>query len=117
MLEPVRTSFRTGEPIRWTRLHDLPDFVYFDHSIHVAKGIGCVSCHGRVDRMPIAYKGSSLKMEFCLDCHRHPELAVRPRNQVFNVAWTEPPGFAPEREELAEQYEVKSITHCSACHR
>jgi hypothetical protein len=117
MLEPVRTSIKTGEPIRWTRLHDTPDFVYFDHSIHVAKGIGCVSCHGRVDRMPIAYKGSSLKMEFCLDCHRHPEVAVRPRDQVFNLAWVAPPGFAPERAALAEEYQVKSVTHCSACHR
>ena len=70
MLEPVSESYRTGQPIEWTRVHDLPDFVYFDHSIHVAKGIGCASCHGRVDQMPLMYQAESLQMEWCLDCHR-----------------------------------------------
>jgi len=116
MLEPVRASMKSGEPIRWTRVHNLPDFVYFDHSIHLAKGIGCVSCHGRVDRMPLLYKGASLKMEFCLDCHRDPAANVRPRDQVFNLGWTPPPGFPAERTALAEKYAVKSVTHCSACH-
>ena len=116
MLEPVRASMKSGEPIRWTRVHNLPDFVYFDHSIHLAKGIGCVSCHGRVDRMPLLYKGASLKMEFCLDCHRDPAANVRPRDQVFNLGWTPPPGFTAERTALAEKYAVKSVTHCSACH-
>jgi hypothetical protein len=117
MLEPVRASMKTGEPIRWTRVHNLPDFVYFDHSIHLAKGIGCVSCHGRVDRMPLLAKGSSLKMEFCLDCHRQPAAEIRPRAEVFNLGWTPPPGFAAERTALAQEYAVKSVTHCSACHR
>jgi hypothetical protein len=116
MLEPVRASMKSGEPIRWTRVHNLPDFVYFDHSIHLAKGIGCVSCHGRVDRMPLLAKGSSLKMEFCLNCHRQPTAEIRPRDQVFNLGWTPPPGFAAERTALAQEYAVKSVTHCSACH-
>jgi hypothetical protein len=83
LLAPVRESFRTGRPLRWTRVHDLPDFAYFDHSIHVAKGIACESCHGRVDRMPLMRKAYSLQMEWCLDCHRHPERAVREPHEVF----------------------------------
>jgi hypothetical protein len=83
LLEPVRSSFRTGQPLAWTRVHDLPDFAYFNHSIHIAKGIGCESCHGPVDRMPLMRKSGSLLMEWCLDCHRHPEDAVRPKNEVF----------------------------------
>jgi hypothetical protein len=83
MLEPVRESLRTGKPLQWTRVHDLPDFVYFNHSIHVAKGIGCESCHGRVDEMPLMRRVASLHMEWCLDCHRHPELAVRERSDIF----------------------------------
>src|SRR5574339_661895 len=71
MLEPVRESYRSGKPLKWTRVHDLPDFVYFDHSIHVAKGIGCATCHGRVARMNLTWQESSLHMEWCLDCHRH----------------------------------------------
>ena len=78
-LEPVRASFRTDESIRWTRVNDLPDFVYFNHSIHVNKGVGCESCHGRVDRMPLTWQENSLQMEWCLNCHRHPEKYVRPR--------------------------------------
>src|SRR5580692_9607810 len=90
-LEPVRESFRTDRSIAWTRVHDLPDFVYFDHSIHVNKGIGCESCHGRVDQMPLTRQVASLQMEWCLDCHRHPEQHVRPRSEVFRMGY-EPPG-------------------------
>src|SRR5512142_3245924 len=81
MLEPVRASFRSGESIAWTRVHDLPDFVYFNHSIHVAKGIGCSTCHGRVDLMPLTYKVNTLYMQWCIECHRNPEKYVRPRDQ------------------------------------
>ena len=84
MLEPVRASFRTGKSLEWTRVHDLPDFVYFNHSIHVNKGIGCSTCHGRVDQMPLMYKVNTLYMQWCIDCHRNPEQFVRPRDQVFN---------------------------------
>ncbi len=83
VLRPVRDSLRTGEPLRWTRVHDLPDFVYFNHQIHVAKGIGCESCHGRVDEMPLMHRTASLHMDWCVECHRHPELAVRSTDDLF----------------------------------
>ena len=91
MLEPVRESFRTGRSIEWMRVHDLPDFVYFDHSAHVNKGVGCTTCHGRVDQMPLMWQEASLQMEWCLDCHRQPEKYLRPKEEVFNAAY-EPPG-------------------------
>src|SRR6476661_5870134 len=97
MLEPVRESFRTGKALRWERVHDLPDFVYFDHSIHINKGVGCQSCHGPVDHMPLMYQANSLQMEWCLDCHRAPDKFLRPKNlagdprdQVFNMLYEQP---------------------------
>src|ERR1041384_58662 len=87
MLEPVRASFHTGESISWVRVHDLPDFVYFNHSIHINKGIGCSTCHGRVDQMPLMYKVNTLYMQWCIECHRNPAQFVRPRDQVFNIAY------------------------------
>jgi hypothetical protein len=98
LLAPVRESYRTGEPLQWTRVHDLGDFVYFDHSIHVAKGIACESCHGRVDKMPLMRKAVAMHMEWCLECHRHPELAVRPKEDVFKFGEgaSNHPGIAPE---------------------
>jgi Cytochrome c7 and related cytochrome c len=90
LLEPVRQSWATGESIRWIRVHDLPDYVYFNHSIHVNKGIGCSSCHGRVDLMPIMYQENSLQMEWCLSCHRDPAKNLRPANQIYNMAWAGP---------------------------
>jgi hypothetical protein len=117
MLEPVRESFRSGRPIEWTRVHDVPDFVYFDHSIHVAKGIGCTSCHGEIDRMPITWKAESLKMEWCLACHRDPAQQVRPREEVFNVDW-DPTSISDERRaQLIDEYHIQSKTSCSTCHR
>src|SRR5881409_139659 len=86
-LEPVRESWRTGNPIKWTRVYDLPDFVYFNHSIHVNKGVGCSTCHGRVDLMPLTYQAASLQMEWCLQCHRQPEMFIRPKSQVFQMDW------------------------------
>ncbi len=118
LLEPVRESFRTGTPISWTRVHNLPDYVYFDHSIHIAKGIGCVSCHGRVDKMPLLYQGASLKMEFCLDCHRNPEPHLRPQEAIWDLGWEPAPAAAGEREHtLAAEYHVQSKINCSVCHR
>jgi hypothetical protein len=117
MLEPVRESFRSDRPLVWARVNDLPDFAYFDHSIHVRKGVGCVTCHGPVDRMPLTWKGASLQMEWCLDCHRHPERHLRPREEVFNPRWQpqEP------REEIGARllalYDVHPRTDCSLCHR
>ena len=96
-LEPVRDSFRTGRSIQWTRVHDLPDFVYFNHSIHVNKGVGCTTCHGQVDRMPLMWQEQSLQMEWCLDCHRNPERYVRPREAVFRVDYVPPANQARAR--------------------
>ncbi len=90
LLSPVRQSWATGESIRWIRVHDLPDYVYFNHSIHVNKGIGCASCHGHVDEMPIMYQQNSLQMEWCLNCHRNPGKNLRPTSQIYNMAWKEP---------------------------
>ena len=117
LLEPVRESYRTGKPLEWTRVHDLPDFAYFNHSIHIAKGIGCSTCHGQVDDMPLMWKAASLHMEWCLDCHRAPEKHIRPRNEVFNMDWkpADDPDFDAAR--LMREYHVKSKTNCSVCHR
>lgn len=115
-LEPVRNSFRTGKPLEWTRVHDLPDFVYFNHGIHVNKGIGCASCHGRVDQMPLTWREHTLHMEWCLECHRHPEDHVRPRDQVFSMTW-QPQDQKSEGKHLAAEYHVRSVTNCSVCHR
>jgi hypothetical protein len=116
-LEPVRASFRTDQSIPWIKVHDLPDFVYFNHSIHVAKGVGCETCHGRVDRMNLTWQQSSLQMEWCLDCHRHPERYVRPTDQVFTMGW-EPPGDQLEiGRELVKANDVRPRTDCDTCHR
>lgn len=115
-LEPVRVSFRTDQPIAWTRVHDLPDFVYFDHSIHVRKGVGCVTCHGRVDQMPLMWREESLLMEWCLECHREPERFVRPRREVFNVNW-QPADQAALGQRLVREYGIEKKTSCSICHR
>lgn len=120
MLEPVRASYRTGEPLHWTRVHNLPEFVYFDHSIHVNKGVGCATCHGRVDQMPLTYQVAPLTMEWCLECHRNPEQFVRPREQVFNMDWQPPADQQNLGRELVRQYQIRdtrSLTNCSTCHR
>jgi hypothetical protein len=116
-LAPVRESFRSGVPIAWIRVHDLPDFTYFDHSIHVAKGIGCTSCHGRVDRMPLMWREETLHMQWCLDCHRDPAKHVRPREEVFAMDWTRDELSGAELAGLAEEYHLESATNCSVCHR
>ncbi len=90
LLEPVRDSWYTGQSIVWTKVHDLPDFVYFNHSIHVNKGIGCETCHGRVDEMPLMYAQNTLQMEWCLDCHRNPAKNLRPTSEIYNMAWRSP---------------------------
>jgi hypothetical protein len=119
MLEPVRASFRTDRSIEWTKVHDLPDFVYFNHSIHVQKGIGCVSCHGRVDRMNLTWQENSLQMEWCLNCHRHPEEYLRPREQVFSMTWQPNGDQEVLGRQLLKRYniEVAHLTNCSTCHR
>ncbi len=116
-LEPVRASYRTDTSIRWARVHDLPDYVYFNHSIHVQKGIGCASCHGRVDRMNLTWQEASLQMEWCLECHRAPERFVRPRSEVFNMAWEPPPNQLDVGRELVREYKIQRLTDCYTCHR
>lgn len=117
VLEPVRSSWSTGKSLEWTRVYDLPDYVYFNHSIHIAKGIGCASCHGRVDKMNLTWQAPSLQMEWCLGCHRNPERFVRPRSQVFNMAW-EPPVDDPSfGEKLIAAHKIRARDDCSACHR
>ena len=119
-LEPVRASFRDEQPLRWIRVHDLPDFVYFNHSIHVTKGVGCETCHGRVDRMPLMVQQASLQMEWCLDCHRDPAKFVRPREAVFQMGYR-PEGTQREvGERLVREYKIadaRHMTSCSVCHR
>ena len=120
ILEPVRASFREDKPLKWTRVHDLPDFVYFNHSIHVAKGVGCATCHGRIDTMPLVFQNATLMMSWCLDCHRNPAKYVRPRDQIYNMAWA-PPADDPELgARLVKEYKigtVEQLTSCSTCHR
>jgi hypothetical protein len=117
MLEPVRESFRTDRSIRWIRVHDLPDYVYFNHSIHVAKGVGCTTCHGQVNKMPLLWQQESLQMSWCLDCLRHPERYVRPKWEVFSVAWQPPPDQVEIGRKLVKEYNIQSLTSCSTCHR
>jgi Cytochrome c7 and related cytochrome c len=90
LLEPVRNSWATGQSVVWTKVHDLPDFVYFSHEIHVNKGLGCATCHGRVDMMPLMYAQNTLQMEWCLDCHRNPAKNLRPTSELYNMAWEKP---------------------------
>jgi hypothetical protein len=116
-LEPVRASFRTDQSLRWVKVYDLPDFVYFNHAVHVHKGIGCVSCHGRVDRMNQMWQAASLQMEWCLGCHRHPERYVRPREHVFDLAWEPDEDQAVLGPRLVAAYDVHARTDCSTCHR
>lgn len=119
MLRPVRNSLRTRTPLRWTRVHDLPDFVYFQHDIHIQKGIGCVTCHGRVDRMPLMQSVRPLFMSWCLECHRAPERFIRPREQVFDMDWQPPADQPALGRRLVESYQVKTeqLSDCSICHR
>jgi hypothetical protein len=117
VLEPVRQSFRSGQPLEWNRVHVLGDFVYFDHSIHVQKGIGCSTCHGQVDQMPLTWKAESLQMDWCLACHRNPERYVRPREEVFNMNWQPPSNQEQLGLQLVQAYHIQSLTSCSTCHR
>jgi hypothetical protein len=117
ILEPVRSSFRDDRALRWIRVHDLPDFVYFNHSVHIKKGVGCETCHGRIDRMPLTLQENSLQMEWCLDCHRDPSRFVRPRAAIFTM------GYRPEKPQselgpqLIKEYGIAANTNCSTCHR
>jgi hypothetical protein len=120
ILQPVRDSLRTDQSLEWTRLHDLSDFVYFNHSIHVNKGVGCSTCHGRVDHMQLAFKNETLYMQWCINCHRNPEKILRPADQIFNMAWEPPANQNVEGARLREEYNIPRtslLTSCSSCHR
>ena len=133
LLEPVRASYGSGQSLQWTRVNQLPDFVFFNHSIHVTKGVGCNTCHGPVDQMPLMYQRESLQMEWCIGCHREPENHLRPREQVFNMRYQPPTsahpvvmdgqGYTDQNElgtALVKKYNVRSvrdITSCNTCHR
>lgn len=120
MLEPARASLASNSPLQWNRVHDLPDYVYFNHSIHVAKGIGCSACHGRVDQMPLTRKTQTLYMRWCLECHRAPQNYIRPRDKIYDLAWQAAKDRPGEGERLVEQYHVDTsgrLTNCSTCHR
>jgi hypothetical protein len=117
LLEPVRASYRTGKSIEWTRVNAVPDFVYFNHSIHLKKGIGCTTCHGPVGDMPLTWRANTLQMQWCLDCHREPERYVRPREFVFHSSYRPPADQRALGERLVKAYRIKKLTNCSTCHR
>lgn len=117
LLAPVRESWANGQSIQWTYVNRLPDYVYFNHSVHVDNGIGCSSCHGRVDQMPLMEKGQTLQMGFCLECHMHPQQYVRPKDQVFNLAYQYPANQAEVGTKLVQQYHLQSKISCTDCHR
>ncbi|MDP9055176.1 MAG: cytochrome c family protein [Acidobacteriota bacterium] len=116
-LEPVRESFRTNQSIKWTKVYDLPDYVYFNHSIHVKKGVGCETCHGRVDEMPLMYQNPSLQMRWCLDCHRNPEQHLRPRDQITTMGYVPSEPQAQLGARLVKEYHVQKLDTCWTCHR
>ncbi|HZO99444.1 MAG TPA: cytochrome c3 family protein [Terriglobia bacterium] len=117
MLEPVRASFRSDQSLEWTRVNALPDFVYFNHSIHIHKGIGCETCHGRVDLMPMTWRAHTLQMEWCLECHRNPEKYVRPREYVFSMNYRPPADQIALGMKLVREYKIQRLTDCYTCHR
>ncbi len=116
LLAPIRESYETGKPVEWNRVHDLPDYAYFNHSAHVTRGIGCASCHGRIDTMEVVTQQEPLSMGWCLDCHREPEQHLRPLDRITDMEW------APENQleigrRLREEYNINPSTSCSTCHR
>ncbi|PYR77946.1 MAG: cytochrome C [Acidobacteria bacterium] len=116
-LEPVRASFRDNKPLHWTRVHDLPDFVYFNHSIHIKKGVGCETCHGRVDQMPLIYQQHSLLMEWCIDCHKNPAPNLRPRSEITTMGYRPAVDQSILGPQLMTEYNVNPPISCSTCHR
>ena len=117
ILEPVRASFRDDRPVRWIRVHDLPDFVYFNHSVNVKKGMGCETCHGRIDEMPLTLQENTLQMDWCLNCHRNPEDYVRPRSEIYTMGYRPPVPQSVIGPQLVKEYGIRGSTTCSTCHR
>jgi Cytochrome c7 and related cytochrome c/Class III cytochrome C family len=117
MLEPVRASYRDDVSISWVRVNALPEFVYFDHSIHVNKGIGCTTCHGPIADMPLTYRAGTLYMSWCLNCHRNPAAYVRPKSEVFNPYYQPPSDQLALGRRLVKEYKIRSLEDCNTCHR
>jgi hypothetical protein len=117
LLAPVRESFATGQPVEWVKVHDLADFVFFNHSAHVVRGVGCVSCHGRVDEMEEVFQQEPLSMSWCLECHRDPDKHLRPPEEVTNMTWTAPGDPVAFGKSLREKNHIAPPTDCSTCHR
>ena len=119
ILEPVRESYNTGTPLEWERVHDLGDFAYFNHSIHVNKGVGCFTCHGPIDEMGLVHQESTLQMQWCLDCHRDPTPNLRPKEHVFDIDWKYDGDQQALGDSLLEAYDIQleQLTNCSICHR
>jgi hypothetical protein len=126
----VRDSWANNINIQWNRVTDVPKFVYFNHSIHVSKGVGCSTCHGNIRAMPVVYKTEPLFMSWCLDCHRNPAQYLRPRDQIYNTEWTPPPDQLQQGQRLLDEYgiqlyemetgsgqQINRLTNCSICHR
>jgi len=127
-LLPIRKSYATGEPVEWERVHDLADYVYFNHAAHVNRGVSCVECHGRIDRMEQVWQDKSLSMSFCLECHRNPEPRLRPQSEITNLGWigpdvNDPKSMQAHQEMVEREYgkftpeHIQSLTNCSMCHR
>jgi hypothetical protein len=119
LLEPVRVSWTSGDPIPWVRVHLTPDYVYFNHAVHVRRGIGCVSCHGKVNEMPVMTHEKPLSMGWCLDCHRHPEEYLRPPSEATNFGWQPPLGMAQPQfgSLIKKEARIHAPEQCSGCHR
>ncbi len=117
MLAPVRASYTNSKSISWTRVNAVPDFVYFNHSIHVAKGVGCTTCHGPVGEMNITWRGQTLYMRWCLECHNAPERFLRPRSEVFDAFYQAPNNQLTLGRQLIKEYKVQKLTNCTTCHR
>lgn len=120
MLQPVRDSWKSGEPLKWNRVHNTPDYVYFNHQAHISHGVGCSTCHGKVNEMPLVRQTQPLTMSWCLDCHRNPEKFIRPREEVFNMDWQPPANQSEVGKALVEKYHVRSpkaMSDCNTCHR
>lgn len=117
-LQPVRDSWATGLPVEWVKVHHLPEFVYFNHSIHINKGIGCSECHGQVNEMPVVWKEQALYMGWCLGCHREPERYIRPREEVYNMDYVHPANQLDVGRQLVQEYNVRvtQLTNCAVCH-
>jgi hypothetical protein len=118
-LAPIRKSWETGQPVQWVKIHKAPDYVYFNHSIHVSRGVSCYSCHGKVNEMEVVWHHEPQSMGWCLQCHRNPEQFVRPLGEVFNLDWAPENKEAQEKmgQELVKQLDIKPPVTCTTCHR